>query len=47
MTLSDVVLDNRVYRSMKNLGYKVTERDGERILNDLQGVAKAFAEDTF
>ena len=47
MTLSDVVLDNRVYRSMKNLGYKVTERDGERILNDLQRVAKAFAEDTF
>lgn len=47
MTLSDVVLDNRVYRSMKNLGYKVTERDGERILNDLQRVAKSFAEDTF
>lgn len=47
MTLSDVVLDNRVYRSMKNLGYKVTEGDGERILNDLQRIAKAFAEDTF
>ena len=45
MTLSDVMLDNRAYRSMKSMGYKVTERDGEIILNDLQRVAKKFAED--
>lgn len=47
MTLSDVMLDNRAYRSMKNLGYKVTERDWERILNDLQNIAEKFSEDIF
>lgn len=47
MTLSDVMLDNRAYRSMKSLGYKVTERDWERILNDLQNIAEKFSEDIF
>lgn len=45
MTLSDVMLNNRAYRSMKNMWYKVTEGDWERIINDLQRVAKNFAED--
>lgn len=47
MTLSDVMLDNRAYRSMKGLGYKVTEKDWERIVNDLERLAEKFSEDIF
>lgn len=42
-TLSDVLLDNRAYTSMKQMWYKVSERDGNRILNDLRSFSKKVA----
>lgn len=41
-TLSDVLLDNRAYTSMKDMGYKVTERQWSQIYNDLRSFARAY-----
>lgn len=41
-TLSDVLLDNRAYTSMKDMGFKVTERQWSQIYNDLRNFAKAY-----
>ena len=41
-TLSDVLLDNRAYTSMKDMGFKVTERQWGQIYNDLRSFARAY-----
>lgn len=41
-TLSDVLLDNRAYTSMKDMGFKVTERQWSQIYNDLRSFARVY-----
>ena len=43
-TLSDVLLDNRAYTSMKDMGFKVTERQWSQIYNDLRSFARAYSD---